>query len=199
MIVSCNLGREDRAPYRTHNGRSCCPHRGGSSVRSSSRPSALQLAAVQSGVAEAKPETRQVPLSLRTERNENLGMPSYEMAGKGTTRDGSGVAPKGAGRVALQGMVVYYARTKLQRYWPARRERLQRIVQWTVGHDDSVARVQPTGIRLGSQSGQRRVCNRRACGIVTRVQLLVDGGAMAQYISAMRGIFLITSEEGAWH
>lgn len=84
------------AQDRRHNGRSSCPHRGGSGVRTwTDRPprSSCECRRDQA-IAASEPEARPVPLPLRKEQDETMGLRCSQMADKGAARNGSTTAPK---------------------------------------------------------------------------------------------------------
>lgn len=96
-----SLGAEDCASTDRHTGRSSCPCRGGSRVRTSCGSPAVQNLALQGSLAEAEPEARQVPLQLRKERNETMGLSRQEMAGEGAQAD-RGVVASGDGHRRME-------------------------------------------------------------------------------------------------
>jgi hypothetical protein len=82
----CNLRQETREICTRHHGRCSCLL-GGTGVRTTDRSSEVPDYGMPGSVAETEPEARQVPLPLRKERNEAMGLPSNQVADKGATQD----------------------------------------------------------------------------------------------------------------
>lgn len=93
----CTLGQEMCEVRTAHPGRLSRLHHGGSGVRTTDGSPEVQHTALSGGFAEGEPEPRQVPLSLREERNEEMGLLCSQMADKGATQDGSSSEPVGKG------------------------------------------------------------------------------------------------------
>jgi hypothetical protein len=124
-VVSCCLPPEKNETSTAQPGRSSCPNRGSSRVRTTDSPPEVQQAAMSGGFAEAEPEARQVPLQSREARNEAMGLPSSQMADEGAERNKGCSAAEGRGAFSLCWMDVHpLRRGSMERrrwVWPLRR------------------------------------------------------------------------------
>ena len=184
------VNERNDAQDRHHNGCSSRHVDGGSGERPLDREAEVRVTCLPGVFAAGEPEARQVPLPLREERNETMGLQSSQVVEEGAQGNGSGATPSGGVERRALGRVVVYHQWRLSRR-STRRERLQRIVHRTVGHDNPMGGALPVHGGLGHCFSRRGLWGSRGRSKQTQVVVRLDGWAMAQYLPALRSLLQI--------